>query len=86
MYRNYEPILLYIIQQNMNRYIKKKFTITPHLLQMENNYEIKLDYCRSIIRRVEFLEKKFTKKSYSRINGYWCENTIKTNPQMSFKF
>ncbi|KAF0992761.1 hypothetical protein HZS_5990 [Henneguya salminicola] len=28
------------------------------------------------------IQSKLVKKSYSRINGYWCQNPIKTNPQV----
>ncbi|KAF0987358.1 hypothetical protein HZS_7755, partial [Henneguya salminicola] len=43
-----------------------------------------LDYCRSNIGRVKFLETKYKKNakiSYTRLNGYWCKNHLKYNPQ-----
>ncbi|KAF0992871.1 hypothetical protein HZS_7541 [Henneguya salminicola] len=84
MYRNYEALLLYVIQHNWNKYVKNKFTILQNFVPMERYYEIKLDYCLSEKNSFKFLEdklKKQKKDSSSRLNGYWCKNPIKTNPQ-----
>ncbi|KAF0992653.1 hypothetical protein HZS_4867 [Henneguya salminicola] len=85
MFRNYEDILLYIIQNNWMKNITKKLTIIQNFIPKLYYYEIKLDLCLYNIRQIKIIENKLNKKfdkSYSRINGYWCQNPIKTNPQV----
>ncbi|KAF0985857.1 hypothetical protein HZS_1806 [Henneguya salminicola] len=73
LYRNYEDILLYIIKNKWNKYISKELTIIKNIVSDEYYYEISL-----IANKLEEIQNV----KYSRINGYWCKNTVKILPQV----